>query len=318
MRTVLILQCCLFFMISKGQVPGCTDKAAANYNSKATVNNGSCNYAPSAVTPTLKFVQPQILSENSGMIFWNNMLWQHNDSDGDAAIYGMDTLENTKLRKVMIKDAVNIDWEDITQDESHIYVGDFGNNKNGARPHFKIYKIAKADILKTAGNITVQAEIIKFKYDDQPAKPATVPTNTTNLDCEAMISYKDKLYLFTKQWKGNKTVLYALNKTAGEQIAKRKDSLDIGGLITGADIHIEKKRIVLTGYASSGARFIFLLYGFRENDFFKGNKRKITLNGPSQLESVSFIKDDYIFLGSESFSIVKQRLETLDLNSFLK
>lgn len=318
MRTILLIHFCFCSLFSRSQVAGCTDKTALNYNPKATENNGTCTYAPLALTPVLKFVQPPILSENSGMIFWNNMLWQHNDSDGEAAIYGMDTLDHNKLRRITIKDAVNIDWEDIAQDENHIYIGDIGNNNNGARPHFKVYKIAKKDLLNTSGNITVNAEIIKFKYEDQPPKPTIVPANTTNLDCEAMICYKEKLYLFTKQWKGNKTILYELSKKAGEHIAVRKDSLDAGGLITGADMHQASGRIILTGYTTSGNRFIYLLYGFRDDLFFRGNKRKISLNGPSQLESVAFIDEDYIFLGSESFSIVKQRLETLSIDSFLK
>ena len=36
----------------------------------------------------------------------------------------------------------NVDWEDITQDETHIYIADFGNN-NGNRTDLKIYKILK-------------------------------------------------------------------------------------------------------------------------------------------------------------------------------
>ena len=242
----------------------------------------------------------------------------HNDSGGEAAIYGLDTVSNTIKRKVTIKEAVNIDWEDITQDDMHIYIGDFGNNSNGARTNFNIYKIAKKDISDTPGNISVHAEIIKLTYADQPEKKVPVPANTTNWDCEAMISYKEKLYLFTKQWQGKKTVLYQLNKTAGEQLAVRKDSLDVGGLITAADIQISKSRIVLTGYMSSGQRFIYLLYGYKENNFFTGNKRKIILNGPSQLEAVTFLNEKYIFLGSESYSIVKQRLETMDLDAFYK
>jgi hypothetical protein len=317
-RTFFLLNFILISSITKSQVAGCRDKAAANFNPKATVNNGTCVYAPVSVTPTLKFVLPQMLTENSGMIFWNNLLWLHNDSGGDPAIYGFDTVSNTIQRRVLIKDAINIDWEDIAQDETHIYVGDFGNNSNGARPNFKVYKIAKKDISDTAANISVPAQTIKFKYEDQSDKPLPVQANTTNWDCEALISYKEKLYLFTKQWKGNKTVLYQLNKTAGEQVAIRKDSLDVGGLITSADIQISKSRIVLTGYMSSGQRFIYLLYGFKENNFFAGNKRKIILNGPSQLESVSFINEKYIMLGSESYSIVKQRLESLDLEPFFK
>lgn len=318
MRIVLLLNFFFIFFTAKSQVAGCMDKVAANFNPKATVNNGNCVYAPVSVTPRLKFVFPPMLTENSGMIFWNNMIWLHNDSGGDPAIYGMDTMSNTIQRRILIKDAFNIDWEDIAQDATHIYVGDFGNNSNGARPNFKIYKIAKKDITDSSGNIKVKAEIIKFKYNNQPEKQVSVPANTTNWDCEAMIAYKDKLYLFTKQWKGNKTVLYELSKTAGEHVALFKDSLDVGGLITGADIQLSKGRIVLSGYNSSGQRFIYLLYGYKDNNFFAGNKRKIILNGPSQLESVSFISEKYIFLGSESFSIVKQRLETLDLEDFFK
>ena len=318
MRTLFLLIFFFITSIANSQVAGCMDKAATNFNPKATVNNGTCIYAPVSVTPTLKVVLPQMLTENSGMIFWKNLLWLHNDSGGDPAIYGLDTLSNTIQRRVFIKDAINIDWEDIAQDETHIYVGDFGNNSNGARPNFKVYKIAKKDISDSTGNITVHAEVIKFRYSDQSDKPVSVPANTTNWDCEAMISFKNKLYLFTKQWKGNKTVLYELSKAAGEHHAVRKDSLDVGGLITGADIQVSKGRIVLSGYMSSGQRFIYLLYGFKENNFFAGNKRKIILNGPSQLESVSFINEKYIMLGSESYSIVKQRLESLDLDPFFK
>ncbi len=315
---LLLINCCFTFLLAKSQVAGCMDKAATNFNPKATIDNGSCTYAPVSVTPMLKFLLPPMLLENSGMIFWKNMLWHHNDSGGDPAIYGMDTLSNNIKRRIFIKDAFNIDWEDITQDETHIYVGDFGNNSNGARPNFKIYKIAKKDVTDSPGNISVKAEVIKFRYEDQPAKAVSIPANTTNWDCEAMISYKDKLYLFTKQWKGNKTVLYELTKSSGERVAQRKDSLDVGGMITGADIQLQKSRVVLTGYSSSGQRFIYLLYGYKENNFLGGNKRKIILNGPSQLESVTFISDNYIFLGSESFSIVKQRLEALDLEEFFK
>jgi len=319
MRIIFTLVLCSVSFCSRGQVTGCTDKAASNYNPRASINNGSCIYTPVSVTPELKFLQPPVLEENSGMIFWNNMLWQHNDSGGEAAIYAIDTLGNTMQRRVILKGAVNIDWEDIAQDDTHIYIGDFGNNLNGARTNLKIYKIAKKDILDTAEfKIFVQPETISFRYEDQPDTPSVVTVNTTDIDCEAMISCYDKLYLFTKQWKRNKTILYELDKTAGVQVAARKDSLDVGGLITGADIDITKGRIVLTGYTLSAGRFIYLLYDYPRKNFFGGNKRKITLNGLCQTESVAFKKEGYIYLGSESFSVMKQRMESLNLDAFFK
>ena len=271
------------------------------------------------IAPVFKFNQSAILSENSGMIFWDDLLWQHNDGGGDAAIYAVDTISNSITRRVSIKNGFNIDWEDIAQDDQYIYIGDFGNNLNGGRPKFTIYKISKADIQQTSGNISITAEIINFTYDDQPAVPIKGPSNATNFDCEAMIVLDDKIYLFTKQWNGNKTVLYELDNSESTQIAKLKDSLIVDGLITGADIFKNKRRIVLIGYTKSGIRFLYLLHNYRNFDFFKGTKQKIILSGLAQTESVAFINEGYISLGSEALMGSKPLLEMLSIkNYFIK
>lgn len=290
MRTCLIIVVCFLF--------------TANSNSQEKVE------------PVFKFNQPGILSENSGMIFWDNLLWQHNDGGGDAAIYAVDTLTNSITRRVSIKNGFNVDWEDIAQDEQFIYIGDFGNNNNGGRPKFTIYKVSKADIKNTTGNISVVAEIIHYTYEDQPAVPVIGPSNDTNFDCEAMIALDNKIYLFTKQWKGNKTILYELNNSSNTQVAKLKDSLVVDGLITGADIFKDKKRIVLTGYTKTGIRFLYILHDFIGSDFFKGSKQKIVLFGLAQTESVAFIKEGYICLGSEALMGIKPRLEMLNINKY--
>jgi hypothetical protein len=268
------------------------------------------------IEPVFKCNQPGILSENSGMIFWDNLLWQHNDGGGDAAIYALDTISNLIARRVSIKNGFNIDWEDIAQDEQFIYVGDFGNNQNGGRPKFTIYKISKADIQQTSGNISVVAEIINYTYEDQPAVPVIGASNSTNFDCEAMIAVDGKIFIFTKQWKGNKTNLYELNNSSKSQVAKLKDSLVVDGLITGADISKDKNRLVLTGYTKTGIRFLYLFNGFVNMNFFKGSIQKVLLIGLAQTESVAFINDGYIFLGSEALMGTKPRLEMLSINKF--
>jgi hypothetical protein len=250
------------------------------------------------------------------MIFWDNLLWQHNDSEGDAAIYGIDTITNTVIRRVSIKNGFNIDWEDITQDENYIYIGDFGNNQNGGRPKFTIYKLAKADIELLTGNVSINAEIINFTYEDQPAVSVKGPTNATNFDCEAMVALDNKIFLFTKQWIGNKTILYELNNSLNTQVAKLKDSLVVDGLITGSAISNGKKRIALTGYTKSGTRFLYLIHSFVGDNFFKGKVQKFTLFGLAQTESVTFITDDYIFLGSEAVMGLKPRLEMLNIKKY--
>jgi hypothetical protein len=266
--------------------------------------------------PVFKFNQPGILKENSGMIFWDNLLWQHNDSGGEAAIYGLDTVTNTIVRKVSVKNGFNIDWEDIAQDENYIYIGDFGNNQHGGRPQFTIYKLAKSDIQALTGNVSINAEVINYTYEDQPAIPIKGPANATNFDCEAMIALDDKIFLFTKQWKGNKTILYELSNSINTQVAKIKDSLVVDGLITGAAISNEKKRIALTGYTKTGIRFLYLIHNYVGDEFFKGKKQKFILTGFVQTESVTFINEGYIFLGSEALMGIKQRLEMLNINNY--
>ena len=51
MRIFFLLNFFLMSFIGNGQVAGCRDKAAANYNPKATVNNGTC--------VMLRFLSPQ-------------------------------------------------------------------------------------------------------------------------------------------------------------------------------------------------------------------------------------------------------------------
>src|SRR4051812_35708648 len=103
-----ILLTCFSYGQLYSQVTGCTDPIANNYNSVATVNDGSCTYNSTAYTPPLK-VDPinNILSESSGLQWAVNSLWTFNDSGGDAAIYRIDTLTNTILQKVSLQGASN-------------------------------------------------------------------------------------------------------------------------------------------------------------------------------------------------------------------
>jgi hypothetical protein len=298
-------------------VKGCTDRAARNFNAQATENDGSCTYDPASVKPAVRFKQPGALMENSGMIHWNGRLWQHNDGGGAPAIYAMDTAGNI-IQTVTLASAGNIDWEDIAQDGTHIYIGDFGNNSNGARTDLVVYKVTKSDIENTRNDTAVNAEVIRFRYADQAEPPTPSAPNATDFDCEALIAYGDSLYLFTKQWSGKKTVVYSIPKNEGSHSATRRVSLDVNGLITGADMDTVNQTIVLTGYTKTLNRFTYLLYDFRDEDFTSGNKRRIDIQGPGQTESVAFLNESLLAIGSEGISILPARLETMDLAEFLR
>ncbi|MEO8235531.1 MAG: hypothetical protein ABI549_08975 [Flavobacterium sp.] len=87
----LLFFCLLISIKGISQTLGCTDVLAKNYNSKATINDGSCVYKNEAINLTNTFVLNQKLKETSGLIQWNNRLWTHND-DTDTNLYALDTI----------------------------------------------------------------------------------------------------------------------------------------------------------------------------------------------------------------------------------
>lgn len=263
---------CLFFLISSayGQISGCTDPLSKNYNANATLNDGSCVYTITKMKPQYSSRLSDSIKETSGLILFDNLLWTHND-DHDTTLYGLDTLGRI-IKKIVLTNVKNNDWEEISQDSSYLYIGDFGNNFSGNRTNLHILKIEKKSFL--AGNPII--DTISFSYSDQ-VDFNSKKQNTTNFDCEAFIVSSDSIYLFTKQWKSSKTALYALPNKSGIHIAEFKETLDTKGLVTGAVYLKSKKLIALCGYSKKGKPFLFLLYDFKNFDFFSGNKRRITI-----------------------------------------
>jgi hypothetical protein len=300
---------------SEAQIAGCTDPLANNFNSSATINDGSCQYNQADIKPVSSFNLASVLSETSGLIFWNNCLWTHNDNT-DTDIYCLDTLNGSIIKTYHLQMVENIDWEEVSQDENYIYIGDFGNN-DGDRRDLKILRIDKSSLL----NETPSVDSIMFSYSDQ--YDFNQGTNNTDFDCEALVVTDDSIYLFTKQWISKKTSLYSLPKIPGNHIAELRGSLDVDGLITGAVFLKVKNLIVMTGYSGSLSPFLYLLYDFTGNDFFGGNKRKIDILLPyHQVEGIATNDGFKFYISNESFSFsplinVDQQLHIFNLTPFL-
>lgn len=307
------------FSISQiySQISGCTDPISKNYNPLATVNDGSCKYKSAKIKPIFTTKLGNSIIETSGLIAFDNLLWTHND-DTDTNIYGLDTLGNIK-KKIKLEKVINLDWEEISQDNDYIYVGDFGNNYQGNRTDLHILRIEKESFLLNKPII----DTIAFSYSNQIDFSAQ-KSNTTDFDCEAFIVSKDSIYLFTKQWTSAKTSIYSLPKQAGNHIAQFKETLDTKALVTGATYLEDKKRIALCGYSKMGKTFIYLLYDFKNHDFLSGNKRKLKLKLPfHQIEGIT-TKDGNLFYLSNELFIKKpvannpQQLHYFDLSKYLK
>ncbi|PKB17761.1 hypothetical protein [Flavobacterium sp. 5] len=307
----------LFITSSYNQTSGCTDRLASNYNPKATKNNCKCWYASAKVKPKYTAKLSDSLIRTSGLTPFDGLLWTHNDHF-DSEFYGLD-LKGEIKKKITLKKLKYTDWEEITQDSSYIYIGDFGNNNLGNRKDLRILRIQK----KTFYTTNPEIDTISFSYptqNDFSIKKA----NTTDFDCEAFVVLHDSIFLFTKQWTSQKSTVYSLPKTPGKYNAHLKEILDVQGLITGATTLPTQKGIVLCGYSKFLQPFVVLLYDYQNNDFGTGNRRKIKIALPfHQIEAITTEDGKLFYLTNETtlkkpFVNTPQQFHTIDLSPYLK
>jgi hypothetical protein len=243
------------------------------------------------------FTLPRKIKESSGLIKVDNRLWTLNDSRGASSLYQIDERDGHILKTLRIDNASNKDWEDLAFDDNYVYIGDFGNNR-GNRRNLRIYKIPRASLITQKH---VKAEVIKFVYGDQKNFKAT--SQQTNYDCEAMVAYHGKLYLFSKNWGDRKTRLYTLPITAGEYRAKYIGTFDIGAMVTGASINKELNILLLTTYTSLLDVNVWAFSHFKGNNLLAGDAKKLRFKEPifGQIEGVTFIDNYKAYLSSEAF-----------------
>jgi hypothetical protein len=259
------------------------------------------------------------LIETSGLIYLDDRLITHNDSGGEPALYEIDTTSGNISRKVIINNAQNVDWEDVCYDDNFIYIGDFGNNA-GSRTNLRVYRVAISDYLTTP-NDTISADTIFFEYADQV--DFTPTTFSTNYDAEALISWNDSLYIFTKNWGNQWTNVYALPKTPGIYSLPRIDSINVEGFITGASYNADSNSIILSGYTFTYP-FVFEIKNLTSSLFSSATVERTQVQLPSgysyQLEGITPIGNDQYYISTEqSFSgssgLFRFDLSTLGVNS---
>ena len=187
---------------------------------------------------------PAECAETSGAIVYDSLLWTFNDSGNDPVLFGISFESGEIISVVTLTNAENTDWEDIAQDETSIYIGDFGNNY-GDRQDLVIYKIAKGD-MDGSETQNVSCEEIAFHYADQTDFEAEY--NATSFDCEAMFILNSEIYILNKDWINETCTLYILQEGTEDFVAQKVTDLPVEGLVSGADIHQSKTKLVVCGY----------------------------------------------------------------------
>ncbi|MEM6801522.1 MAG: T9SS type A sorting domain-containing protein [Bacteroidota bacterium] len=250
-------------------------------------------YGQALVLDSLTQLEP-VLGEISGLEYLNGKLIGHTDSGGENALYEIDPQSGTVVRKVIVSNASNIDWEDICADHSHLYIADIGNN-NGDRQDLRIYRLS---IQEFFASDTVLADTISISYTAQT--DFTPMRFMTNFDAEALVSVGDSLYIFSKNWGNQKSYIYTLPKVPSSYQLEIRDSLDTEGLITGGDYDEQNDRLSLSGYTFSSAFYLEIEnpdFADISSSFF--SRIGLVFDNSFQLESLCFTDSIFMYVGTE-------------------
>ena len=244
-----------------------------------------------------EFSLPKKLKEVSGIALSQDQktIWAIEDAGNKNVVYGLNR-QGELVNDVLVENAENNDWEDITKDAAgNIYIGDFGNNEND-RQNLSILKLdLKSETQKSAKVI----QTTKFHYEGQ----TEFPPKKSNLlyDCEAFVEKDGSFYLFTKNrskgFDGTFLVFQIPNKE-GDFEAKLIGKLKLEGgysdaAITSAAINSKNEIVLLTH------KNIHVLSGFMANDFNSAKIQKVPLNHNSQKEAVVFVDDKTLLIADE-------------------
>lgn len=256
----------------------------------------ACSAAQDKSPLSVKTLLPKELKEISGINADGADIWAITDKP-HATFYRLD-LSGKLKEQVEVTNAEATDVEAVASDADFLYIGDVGDN-TGDRIERKIIKVAKANI-KNQQSAKVTGEVIEFNF---AGEAQTEDKKQNNFDCESLLSYKDSLYIFTKDREDKETRLFVIPKTAGKYTARFIDSFNSKGLITDAALNTANNELALTGY-NKGHKFPFIILfnNFTGNDFFSGDHKRISLADQPwdwQLEGITYGNNGIVYFSCE-------------------
>jgi hypothetical protein len=254
-----------------------------------------------AIKPRSLVTLDEKVLETSGLLFFDNSFWTINDSGNENILYRIDSKSGTVVTEIVISNAENIDWEELTQDENYIYIADIGDNSS-VRDEKQIYRVEKSKASKIVNQGTLESEVLRFSY------PA-VDGKNKNYDAEALISFNGSLHLFTKDL--FVTHHFIISASPGMSTAKFIETYKSNGQVTGAAINYTNNTLVMVGYLGFGQRLLWEFKEFTGNSLSKSGNRHFSLgavNETGQLEAVCFNGNGQVFLTNENYGGLKQQL----------
>jgi len=252
---------------------------------------------PPPCTPATRVARlAPLLHESSGLAASRRhpgVLWTHNDSGGEPAVYALDESGHL-LGTVLVTGARNLDWEDIAlgpcASGDCLYIGDIGDD-DAARASIALYQVPEP----APGNAqTAPAERFTLTYPDGPR------------DAEALFVLPDtSVYLVSKGRKGPVAVYRVpagMATGATGRLARIQElspnGSERGGLVTGADATPDGRWVAIRTYEV--VRLYRPAAGGRLQPVAPEAGMPLDDADEPQGEAIAFGRDDTIWLSSEA------------------
>lgn len=234
------------------------------------------------------------IRETSGLSLMNGKLYTFNDSGNAPELFELDK-ETGAIMNTMTVNGKNKDWEALTNDGTHFYIGDFGNNA-GTRKDLEIYKVpAENGSLKNDS-----VKLISFEYPEQ--KEFRNMYLSTDFDAEAMIWLNGKIHVFTKEWSTKSTAHYLIHpETDAKQKAEKKETFPVGFMVT--DAAYTGGKLYLVGYTRKTEVFLCIFNETEPGMFFRESPERYYLGSALSIGQIEGIAADEsgIWFSGEKF-----------------
>ncbi len=254
-----------------------------------------CEQGPGNVMKVMDI--PSAAKETSGLGISGSQFYTHNDSGDGPYVYVLDTLKNHISRKVELKRAKNVDWEDIAVEGRKLYIADTGDNTSN-RFKNSVY-VVDLDSFKVAGVSSADYEEIKFTFTNKKDKRKKV-------NCEAMTVVRDTIYFFSKNSKETDIFMLPPDSDEAEKIGDTK----LPFAVTGA-CYMENGTFALSGYEKiTDTYYISDVIKLRVDQLSKWKGvswEALDLRLKAQVEGIDY-DGNHLFLTAEGIGISPGRL----------
>lgn len=258
---------------------------------------------------------PDSVHETSGLAYAGNYLWTMNDSGNAPALFAFRRDGRAFVKKVLLANAENTDWESLAANSTHLFVADCGNNYN-TRQTFSLYAVSIASLVAATNGGHAASKRIRFRYSDLTD---SLPSRNTNHDCEAMTVVDNQLWLFSKDWGDQQTRLYLLDPTMPDQTLDPVMTLPVNGLITAADFNPATGQLALLGYVNPGlfgSSFVWVMQLSGQPDDLRPDWTsavRYELAPHSQWEAILWESPTSLLLTTEKNPMTPQQLGRISL-----